>query len=278
MPDMSMILRRMQPLTGRLPVLVAVSAFSVAAAASAGCDIVTAELKHTETAEWRKNYELQPGGRVEIGNVNGKIEVERSTANTVEVLATKSARGATREAARQVLERVEIIEGVSSSEIRIETRIPRMGGMFHSGSAQVKYAVKVPAGADVKFSTTNGGIEARGLSGRIDVETTNGGITAREIDGTIEASTTNGGVDVDVIKLGEGGAKLECTNGGIRFRLPADAKATIVASVTNGGIDTGGLQLETTESSRRRLEGRLNGGGPPVRIEGTNGGIRISAR
>ena len=53
---------------------------------------------------------------------------------------------------------------------------------------------------------------------------------------------------------------------------------TISASVTNGGIDTSGLELETLESSRRRLEARLNGGGPQVRIEGTNGGIRIGAR
>jgi hypothetical protein len=48
--------------------------------------------------------------------------------------------------------------------------------------------------------------------------------------------------------------------------------------VTNGGIDSSGLSIETTESTRRRLEGRLNGGGAPIRIEGTNGGIRIAPR
>ena len=34
--------------------------------------------------------------------------------------------------------------------------------------------------------------------------------------------------------------------------------------------------LETTESSRRRLVGRLNGGGPRSGLEGTNGGITIA--
>ena len=52
----------------------------------------------------------------------------------------------------------------------------------------------------------------------------------------------------------------EIYNGGISLRLPGDARATISASVANGGIDTGGLSLETTDSSRRRLEARLNGG------------------
>src|SRR2546430_8930689 len=35
--------------------------------------------------------------------------------------------------------------------------------------------VKVPAGAEVKFTTVNGGIEVTGLQGRITAETTNGG-------------------------------------------------------------------------------------------------------
>jgi DUF4097 and DUF4098 domain-containing protein YvlB len=98
------------------------------------------------------------------------------------------------------------------------------------------------------------------------------------VSGTIDASTTNGGVDVELAQVSEGGAKLECTNGGIKLRLPSDAKANINASITNGGIEASGLSIDTTESTRRRLEGRLNGGGPPIRIEGTNGGIRISAR
>jgi DUF4097 and DUF4098 domain-containing protein YvlB len=248
-----------------------------------GCDVVTADLKHSETAEWRKTYELSPGGRVEISNVNGRIDVELSAGNTVEVVAQKVAKGNTPAGAKEALERIEIREEVSSSSVQkervsIATKLPRGGGWFDMGGAQVKYSVRVPAGAEVKFTTVNGGVNVTGLSGRVTAETTNGGVVARDISGTIDASTTNGGVDVELARLGEGGAKLECTNGGIKLRLPADAKASISARVTNGGIDTGGLAIETTQSSRRRLEGRLNGGGAPIHIEGTNGGIRIGAR
>ena len=49
-------------------------------------------------------YELQPGGRVEISNVNGKIDVEPSTGNTVDVTADKKARAGTPEAAKAALE------------------------------------------------------------------------------------------------------------------------------------------------------------------------------
>jgi hypothetical protein len=243
-----------------------------------GCDVVTADLKHTETAEWRKTYELAPGGRVQISNVNGKIEVEPSPGNTVEVVAQKTAKAASPASAKEALERIEIREEVSPSSISLETKLPRGGGWLNMGGTQVKYMVRVPVGAEVKFTTVNGGVEVIGLAGRVTAETTNGGVSARDISGTIEASTTNGGVDVELTRVGDGGAKLECTNGGIRLRLPADAKASISASITNGGIDTSGLQIETTEKSRRRLEGRLNGGGPAIRLDGTNGGITIAAR
>lgn len=262
----------------RVPAAVAVPFLLVTLVALQGCDVVTADLKHSETAEWRKTYDLAPGGRVQISNVNGKIEVEPSNGNTVEVVAQKVAKAANAASAKEALERIEIREESSPSSITIETKLPRGGGWLSMGNTQVKYSVRVPVGAEVKFSTVNGGVEVTGLSGRIIAETTNGGVTARDISGTIDASTTNGGVEVELSRVGEGGAKLECTNGGIRLRLPADAKASISASITNGGIDSSGLSIEATEKSRRRLEGRLNGGGAPIRLEGTNGGITISAR
>jgi DUF4097 and DUF4098 domain-containing protein YvlB len=266
------VIRRPVPAAALLPILL------VLAVAGAGCDIVTADLKHSQSAEWRRTYELQPGGRVEINNVNGKIEVAPSSGNTVEVVAKKTAKGTSPEAAKEALDRIEILDSSSASGVRVDTRIGRNARWLHSGGASVAYAIRVPANAEVKFATVNGAVELRGISGTIVAQTTNGGVTARDVSGSIDASTTNGGIDIDMAELGERGATLECTNGGLKLRLPADAKATISASVTNGGIDTSGLSLETQESTRRRLEARLNGGGAPVRIEGTNGGIRIAAR
>ena len=255
-----------------LPALILLSA------ASSGCDIITADLKAKESAEWRKTYQLQPGGRVEISNVNGKIDVTPSSDDTVEVVATKIARGATAEAAKAALEQIEIREEATPALIKVETKVARASGIFH-GSAQVQYAIRVPASAEVRFTTVNGGIEIAGLDGRVNAETTNGGIRARDVGGPIEASTTNGGVDVELTDVKEPGVKLECTNGGIKLRLPQDAKANLSASITNGGIELQGISAEqTTQPSRRRLEARLNGGGPSIRLAGTNGGIHIGPK
>jgi len=246
----------------------------------AGCDIVTADLRSEETAQWHKTYQLEATGRLEINNVNGKIDVEPSTGNTVDVTAMKKARGASPDAAKAALERATIVEDVSSGRIRIDTKMEKISGVvFHGGNATVEYRVKVPAGAEVKFTTVNGGIEITGLQGRITAETTNGGVTTRDVGGQLAASTVNGGLDIDVSRITEGGVKLDFVNGGLKMRMPRDARATISASISNGGISAGDLPIQTTgENNRRRLEGSMNGGGGRVTIGGTNGGITLSGR
>lgn len=271
---MSAMITRARKMAFVLPVLV------LGSLAASGCDIAMADFKQKETVEWRKTYELQPGGRLEISNVNGKIDVEPATGGSVEVVAEKSARAASVDAAKAALQRIEIQENVSPTNVRLETKLQRnTGGFFNGSNQQVHYMVKVPPSLDVRFSTVNGGIELSGLKGRITAETTNGGVKAHDVSGAIDASTTNGGVEVELAKVAESGVKLGCTNGGIELKLPSDAKATISARITNGGINTDGVNIETVgDVSRRRLEGRMNGGGPRIDLEGTNGGIRIASR
>ena len=250
------------------------------AIAAAGCDIVTADLRSDESSTWQKSYTLAANGKVEIGNFNGRIRAEPSDGNTVEVTATKKARGASPEQAKASLERASIVETVEPGSVKVETKITRTQGIvFNGGNLQVEYTVRIPVGAEVRLTTTNGGITVTGLKNRVYAETTNGGVETRGVSGQLEASTTNGGLDIDLASVADGGVKLECTNGGITVRLPREAKATISASITNGGISSGSLPIDITgENSRRRLEGRLNGGGPRLQIEGTNGGITLTAR
>lgn len=257
-----------------LPVLMMVSA------AAAGCDVAMADLREKQTAEWRKSYELQPGGRLEISNVNGRIDVQPASGNSVDVIAEKSVRAGSADAAKDALAQIEIQENASPSSVRIETKFRRRpSGFFGRWNQEVHYMVRVPPSTEVRVSTVNGGIEVSGLKGRVTAEATNGGVKAHDISGALDASTTNGGVEAELAEVAPSGVRLGCTNGGVRLRLPLDAKATISARVTNGGIHTDGVRIETTgESSRRRLEGRINGGGPPIDLSGTNGGIRIEGR
>jgi hypothetical protein len=249
----------------------------VAAAASSACELAFSQLSAEARDEWTKTFDLAADGRVEIANGNGTVEVEPSRDGKVHVRAERIAKGSTEEGAREVLKKVEIMETAEPGLVRLETKTPS-GGMFSSGNARVDYYVEVPSAAAVRVDNSNGRISVREITGRVEAETTNGGVEGRGLAGAVRASTTNGGVDVEVAALHRDGVTLETVNGGVRVALPASAQADISASTVNGGISTSGLTIDTTESSRRRLEGRVNGGGARVQLAVVNGGVRIEGR
>jgi len=82
-----------------------------------------------------------------------------------------------------------------------------------------------------------------------------------------------------VARFGTDPVSARTTNGGVVLMLPESAKADVSASCTNGGIVVSpDLTLSVTEQSRRKLEGRLNGGGASIELQTTNGGVRIKPR
>jgi hypothetical protein len=226
---------------------------------------------------WSRSYTLPAGGRFELINVNGRIVAEPAAGEALEVTAERVAKASSDEAAREMLGKVEMREETGPTQVRVEVRAPRS---FSVGGVEVRWTVKVPRGALLDLRNTNGKVELVGLTGEVHARTVNGGVEGRGLSvQTLEASTVNGGVDIEIAQPlgGEGKVSLESVNGGVKLALPAASKASLVARVTNGGIDTGGLELQPTgEQTRRRFEGTLNGGGTPVTVETTNGGVRLS--
>jgi hypothetical protein len=258
--------------------VLSVFALGAALVAASGCDLAMTDLSAKATDEWKKTYTLAEGGRVEVLNVNGPIEVGPSTGRTVEIRAEKIARGASEAAAKEALGRIEIIEEATESGVRVETRLPQ-GGLFGHGGGEVRYFVKVPANTTLRVKTVNGSVDLQDVSGTLRASTTNGGVNGRALSGSLDAGTTNGTIAVEMNKVGPDGVQLETTNGGIRLQIPKDTAATISARLSNGHIDASSLELQTQgEISRRSLDATLNGGGARIRLSTTNGGITIGGR
>ncbi|HEY3884591.1 MAG TPA: DUF4097 family beta strand repeat-containing protein [Vicinamibacterales bacterium] len=245
-----------------------------------GCDLMTAGMRSEATDQWHTTLKLEPNGRLDVTNINGKISVEPSSDATIDVTATKKAHGASDDAAKDALKRITIdATTVSSTHVTIETKIPKTNGISFGGSSEVDYEIKVPAGAELHLSTVNGTVEVTGEQGAVHAETTNGSVKLYNVAGQVQAETVNGSVSADLARVADAGAKLECVNGSVKLTLPKDTKATLSADVTNGGIDTGGLTFEAADgNTRRHFEGRLNGGGARISLETTNGGISVAGK
>ena len=243
----------------------------------AGCNVNLGNLTARATDEWTHTYPLTAGGEVRIVNTNGKVDVEGVDGSTVEVRAERIARGATDAAARELLPRIVIKEESKPDRVSLETE--RMSGIMIGAGFEVRYHVRAPKNAVINVTNTNGQVVVNALAGKVVAHTTNGGVKGTKLSGGVDARSTNGGVSLEMAAVGSDRISLETTNGGVTLMLPERAKASISASCTNGGITVGALDnFEVTEKSRRRLEGRLNGGGTAIELETTNGGIRIRSR
>lgn len=266
------------------PQILPAGLFVLLLASTTACDVSVGEggfsmdlARASARDTWARSYTIEPGGRLELINVNGRISAEPAEGGTVELVAERTAKASTDEAAKTLLGQVEMREETGAGRVRVEVRAPRSFGM--SGH-EVAWTVKVPAGIAVDLRTTNGRVRIDRLGGEVRARTVNGGIEAEALQAsTVDAATVNGGVRVALARplAADGSVSLEAVNGGVALALPADSRATISARVTNGGINTSGLDLAVTgEQTRRRMDGTLNGGGARVSLETTNGGVRIS--
>ncbi len=245
----------------------------VLAVAVAGCDVSVGNLTARASDTITHSYPLKAGGEIRITNTNGRVDIEAVDGDTVEVAIERTARAATDVGARELLARVKVTEDVKPD--RIELRTESLGMLIAAGF-EVQYRVRAPRGASVIAQTTNGPIAVTGTGGRLEVDTKNGSVSARGVSGGVHAETTNGSVTVELASLAAA-VDLSTTNGRIDLSIPPQAKADLKASCTNGRIEVSDLTLDRTTESRRRLEGRLNGGGTPVDLRTTNGSIRIRA-
>jgi len=231
---------------------------------------------------WSRTYKVPATGRFELINVNGRITAEQTDGAELIVEGRRSVKARSDEAAKELLDKLEIREESGESTIRVEARPPRLSGF--SGH-QIEWTIKVPRGVTIDVRTINGGVRLNGLANEIHARTTNGGVKGVNIiPSVIEASAVNGGVEFELGAPLDGtdSIEMETVNGGVELALPSESKATIAARCVNGGVTVHeGLDISKEEQSndrdrRRRLNGTMNGGGAKVNMSTTNGGVRLS--
>ncbi len=153
----------------------------------------------------------------------------------------------------------------------------------------VSYEVIVPRNTNLKLNAHNGGIAIGNVDGRLEFETRNGGVSLQDVGGDVRGRTTNGGVNVSLSGSSWRGSGLDVqtTNGGVRISMPENYAANIETGTVNGGFrsDIPALNVTTENivgdeygrSRSKKINTAFNGGGAPLKISTTNGGVVISS-
>jgi len=239
--------------------------------------------------DFSKTLPLKAGERFSLENVNGGVTIATWKEDKVEIKAVKTARRN-----KEDLDKVEIRvdEGAGSVSVKaIWPKFPRRVNV------SVEFTVMVPEGVNLdEVGTVNGGVDATGRYGRVDLGTTNGSISVKDasgaleagttngevrisrFDGRIEADTTNGNIRLEGVTFKDG-ITAETTNGSITLAIasPETLNADLTARTTNGHITVDfPITLQNLGQSKRRVEGRIGQGGPEISLHTTNGSIKLT--
>jgi hypothetical protein len=263
----------------------------VAATLAAGCDIKVDDGKVSvgvsrgrASDQWDRSYPLPKGGRFELANQNGQIEVRGADAGPVTVKAFRQVSGRSDAEAEARLRAVEMKEDVGPARVAIEVQDGEKGGFsFGKRGLEIRWDVRLPPGLTVTLRTMNGVVRLENVQGTITAATTNGNVSGSGVVGAVDASSVNGSVSMDLDQV-VGDVRLTTVNGSVRLQLPATADAELEAATVNGGVSVDD-RLALADSTRDRgrfgaatsIRGRLNKGGPRLSLQTTNGGVRVSA-
>lgn len=221
-------------------------------------------------------------GTLFIKNVNGPVEVGRSTSGRVEVTGEKRWRRGNPDDVRieqqksgdNVVICALASEGATCSERGIQSE--RRTRWNDRNDVSVRFIVKVPEGTRVDLATVNGGVEVRDVTAQVRASTVNGGITARSAGGPVYAKTVNGSIDVAMGTVGRAeDLEYETVNGSITLAFPADFGAELELSTVNGRVTTDFPITVSGTLSSRRLRGTVGDGRTRVRASTVNGSISM---
>lgn len=248
-------------------------ALLVCAATGAACNLqISTDVEAKD--QWTRSYPITENGSLSIVTGNGKVTVESADIKTIEVWAERIVRAGTEQAANDQLKAIDMRENVSPDRVSIDGSTT---GLNIRTSRRINYVVKVPKTIAVTLESSNGDISITGLAGAFRASASNGRIVGTDLSGSAHVSATNGVIELTMASV-TGDVTAETTNGQVTVTVPRNTNATLSARVTNGEISHENLDLQVTETSRRRLDGRMGSGGPSIRVETTNGAVRVIGR
>ena len=254
-----------------------------------------------EQEKIEKTFAMPAGaGRrtLEIDNVWGSIEVVGTASDQVRVTVNKSIRAESKGKIEQAKKDVTLDITQQADALKLYVNGPFRCNCHDCGRSRdddgyvvkMDFQVHVPRDVDIKIKTVNEGhVAIRDINGSFLVRNVNGEIQIRNIAGSGTARTVNGPVKVSFRQNPREASDFETVNGAVELAFARDLAADFKFKTFNGGIYSDfpvtALPVEGIKEEHhgakvifradRYTGGRVNAGGPQIKVENLNGDIRI---
>jgi hypothetical protein len=190
-------------------------------------------------------------GRVDIGDLRGSVEAHSGSGDVV-------------------VGRIggPVVASTGSGDIEVAGA---QGLDAHSGSGSIEARA---IGGAVKARTGSGGVRLdHSGKGDLDLSSSSGDVVVTGVEGAARVSASSGGITVEGRPSGPW--NIHSSSGGVTLRIPPDASFNLDAHVSSGGIDLAHPVNVVGSVGRRRMQGKVRGGGALVNVSTSSGGIRI---
>jgi hypothetical protein len=225
-----------------------------------------------DTFHW--SGKLAANQLLQIKNMNGAIDADGTTGDSIDVSAVKSGRD--RDQVR--VEVVQTGEGVTICAVYPGGSCTGDGSSHSHGDikAEVDFTVKVPRNLRFNATNVNGHIKAEELGRPAKVTTVNGGIDVSSAS-WVSASSVNGSVKVAMGSADwDGKLKISSVNGSVTLEMPVDTNAEVHFSSVNGNLDSDfPLNVRGMSFGPKNLHGTIGNGGRELDVSTVNGSLHI---
>lgn len=223
--------------------------------------------------EIRKSFDLQPGARIEVKGINGKVEIQTSDTKTAEVYVLRTANS------RDALNRREVTVEQTSTGLLIKGRQVSNSFWQHvfGTKAKEEVTIKAPRQIALALKGINGRVTGGNIEGALEVKGINGGVDLGQASDTATISGVNGNISVGLNSLTDAGARVSGVNGNVELKLASGLNAQLTAKGMNGNLRSEIPEVTIQKDDHgSRYSARIGNGGPPLTFSGINGNVRLT--
>lgn len=240
------------------------------------------------SSDWSKDFKISGRAELRVEVDDGRVTLTGSDNKQIEarVFVTGWKMGP---------DGVQVYDRQIGDRVELDVRVAKMNRWFNVGERSVRVELRVPNGLLANVHTRDGSISVDSAQGSFRLRTGDGRVDATRVDGTLDADTGDGSIrirgrlDAMTLHTGDGSIEAELMSGSkittgwdvgtgdghVTLRLPSNFGAELDAHTNDGKIEVEFPVTTTRTVSGNDIRGKLNGGGPLLKVRTGDGAIRI---
>jgi len=263
----------------------------VLAAAFAGILVLAASGR---AEEWTKTFAIAGKPDLRVDTNDASVHIDAWDSNTIE--ARVVARGYRLGVAKTAEPGgVRVRDQQTGNHVELDVHVPQISWSIGINARWVRIELKVPRDGSFDIRTRDGSIEATGVKGDVRLSSGDGHIEADQLEEALHAHSGDGHMRIRgrfeelSLETGDGHIDAEVNpgsriatawmlhtgDGSVKLRLPQDFAADLEAHTGDGRVTVDFPVTLSGTISKSDVRGKMNGGGPPLRIHTGDGSIHI---